>query len=510
MTRKPRLGLILDSTSVPAWTYRLVERLLAADLAEVALLVHSGLEPAAPALLESYLRLERRFLRGIPDPLARRNLRALLPVTPLIDADDRQTIQSQRLDILLNLSNNDFSRSSLRACARLGLWTWDAHPASGFREVLENQPLTTCELRACLPDSDSPGVIRRAVFATDPISASRNRNHVFIKTASLLLWALKRLELSSDERFLDGLEAVVETKSIAPGFFDLVKLAFAQATRYLGKKVRSRLDREQWIVLAAQSQGGLAPDWGALRPLVPPRDRYWADPMPVERNGQTCMFIEEFMKDTRRGRIACLTLDAQGQVVSNQTILERPYHLSYPFIFEFNAETYMIPETAQNRQIELYRCIRFPDEWEFVRPLMIDVYAVDSTLLEHDGRWWLFANLKTEDGASSWDELHLFWADSPLSEAWTPHPLNPVISDVRIARPAGPIFEHEGRLHRPSQDCSRGYGFAININRIEVLTETEYRETLIEKILPQGNLRATHTLSRTGDWIAVDAVRPLK
>jgi hypothetical protein len=85
-----------------------------------------------------------------------------------------------------------------------------------------------------------------------------------------------------------------------------------------------------------------------------------------------------------------------------------------------------------------------------------------------------------------------------------------VISDVNLARPAGPIFEHGGRLYRPSQDCSRGYGYAVNVNRIEVITETEYRETLIEKILPQGNLRAAHTLSRAGEWIAIDALRPLK
>ncbi len=507
---KPRLGLIVDSTSVPAWTYRLAERLLAADIAEVVLLVHSGLEPAAPALLESYLRLERRFLHGGSDPFARRDLRSLLPETPLVNADDQQKVQSQRLDILLNLSSNDFSRFSLCAFARLGLWTWDAHPASGFREVLKNQPLTTCELRAFHPDSEDFKIIRRAVFATDPISVNRNRNRIFIKTASLLLWALQRLQLSGEENFFDGLEFAADTRPAAPLFLDLAGLAVTQAARYLGKRIRSRLDKEQWIVLAAQNQSGLTPDWSALQPLVPPRDRYWADPMMVERDGQVYIFIEEFMNHTGLGRIACLALDAQGQVISNQTILERSYHLSYPFIFEHRGETYMIPETAQNRQIELYRCARFPDRWEFVKPLMTDVYAVDSTLLKHNDRWWLFANLRTEEGASSWDELHLFWADDPLSSSWTPHPLNPVISDVNLARPAGPIFEHDGHLYRPSQDCSRGYGYAVNLNRIEALTETEYRETPVGKILPQGKLRAAHTLSRAGEWIAIDAVRPLK
>jgi len=510
MTNKPRLGLIVDSTSVPAWAYRLVERLIIADAAEVSLLVQSGLEPATPTRLEYYLRLERRFLRGVADSFARRDLRALLPNTPFTNASDQQKIQSQRLDVIINLSCHDFSRSPLRACARLGLWSWDAHPASGYIEVLKDLPLTTCELRAFLPEDDVSKTIRRAVFATDPVSVNRNRNHVFIKTVSLLLWALKRLQLIGEEKYFDGLEPASEIKSAMPGLIGLATLGLAQATRYIEKKIRSRLDKEQWIVLAAQGQGGLTPDWSALRRLDPPRDRYWADPMVVERDGQVYIFIEEFMNNTGLGRLACLTLNAQGQVIANQTILERPYHLSYPFIFEQQGKTYMIPEAAKNRQSELYCCIKFPDQWEFVMPLMTAVYAVDSTLLNHEGRWWLFANIKAEEGASSCDELHVFWADDPLSNSWTPHPLNPIVSDVSLARPAGPIFQYEGRLFRPSQDCSRRYGYAVNINRIEVLTETEYRETLVEKILPQGDLRATHTLSRSGGWIAIDAVRPLK
>lgn len=509
MTNKPRLGLIVDSTSVPAWAYRLVERLLVADAAEVTLLVQSGFEPAAPTRLESYLRLERRFLRVVADSFARSDLRALLPNTPFINANDQQKIQSRRLDVIINLSSHDFSRSPLRACARLGLWSWDAHPASGYIEVLKNLALTTCELRAFLPEDDVPKIIRRAVFATDPVSVNRNRNHVFIKTASLLLWALKRLQLPGGEIFSDGLEPATEIKSAEPGLIGLATLGLAQATRYIGRKIRSRLDKEQWIVLTAQGQRGLTPDWSALKQLDPPRDRYWADPMVVERDGQIYIFVEEFMNNTGRGRLACLTLNTQGQVITNQTILERPYHLSYPFIFEHRGKTYMIPETAQNRQSELYCCAKFPDQWEFVKPLMTAVYAVDSTLLNHEGRWWLFANIKAEEGASSWDELHLFWADDPLSTLWTPHPLNPVVSDASLARPAGPIFQHEGRLYRPSQDSSRGYGYAVNINRIEVLTETEYRETLVEKILPQGDLRAIHTFSRAGGWIVIDAVRPL-
>jgi len=101
----------------------------------------------------------------------------------------------------------------------------------------------------------------------------------------------------------------------------------------------------------------------------------------------------------------------------------------------------MLPETASHRTIEVYRCLEFPNRWVFDRTLMDQVSALDTTLFPYQGRWWMFTNLKENEGASSWDELFLFSADQPLSVHWEPHPGNPIVSDVRRARSAGAIFE---------------------------------------------------------------------
>ncbi|MCI0475550.1 MAG: hypothetical protein L0Y55_04835, partial [Anaerolineales bacterium] len=332
--------------------------------------------------------------------------------------------------------------------------------------------------------------------------------HFFIKAAATLIWALKKLLLEGENKFFVVRNDIPQTSAgfhPAPqpkiGIGEIAALTFKQAARKLEKFTRPR---ETWLLLAGKRAGGLVPDWGASRPLVPPRDVYWADPMAVERAGRVHLFVEEYVRANRRGRIVCLTFDEAGRVASHQVALERPYHLSYPFIFEYQNETYMIPETASRRAVELYHCTRWPDQWEFVRALMSDVYAVDTTLLEHAGRWWLFTNLKIEAGASSWDELHLFFADDPLAANWTPHPLNPVISDVRTARPAGCIFAFDGNLYRPSQDSSVRYGCALNLNRIETLTERGYAETRVETIQPPRGLLTTHTYARAADWVFID------
>jgi hypothetical protein len=167
----------------------------------------------------------------------------------------------------------------------------------------------------------------------------------------------------------------------------------------------------------------------------------------------------------------------------------------------------MIPESLQTRTVELYRAVEFPSQWVFERCLLDGVCAVDATMLEDGSRLWLFVGV-AEPGASVNDELHLYSA-ATLEGPWVPHPENPIVSDVRRARPAGTIFRHRGRLIRPAQDCSRGYGSAVVFNRIDVLTTGEYAESPIGRIEPNWarGLVGTHTYNSTGGIEVVDGLR---
>ena len=118
----------------------------------------------------------------------------------------------------------------------------------------------------------------------------------------------------------------------------------------------------------------------------------------------------------------------------------------------------------------------------------------------------MFSNVK-ENGGSSLDALHLFYADSPFADKWTPHSHNPVVKDLRSARPAGRIFMQDGKLIRPSQDSSRRYGYALQFNQIQKLNEDEYAETAVSTFRPPGGKTlATHTYNRAGDLTVIDAI----
>jgi len=139
---------------------------------------------------------------------------------------------------------------------------------------------------------------------------------------------------------------------------------------------------------------------------------------------------------------------------------------------------------------------------------MSNIKAVDTTLLFHEGRWWLFAAVQNYDGGCPHSSLHIYWSYDLLHGDWYEHTMNPVVSDIKTARPAGNFFMKNEELYRVSQDCSVRYGFAINTLRVKSLTITEYSEELVEVFKPEwaDNVWATHTYNHYEGLRVFDAL----
>lgn len=242
----------------------------------------------------------------------------------------------------------------------------------------------------------------------------------------------------------------------------------------------------QWHLLWGRgpSEARLHPHPATMKKILAPPDRYWADPFGWRRDGAFFIFCEEVLYAEQRGHISAVPIDEEGNVRGPAIrIIDEPYHLSYPFLFEYDGELYMLPESGFAGVLKLYRCVEFPGRWEYVHTVFEGVQFADTTLLERDGCWWLFATVRNPRRLQFPDhDLLLFSADSPLAKQWTPHPRSPIVRDFRRARPAGRIFPHEGRLYRPSQNCRDRYGEALNINEITRLDSTRYEERWIREI----------------------------
>ena len=138
--------------------------------------------------------------------------------------------------------------------------------------------------------------------------------------------------------------------------------------------------------------------------------------------------------------------------------------------------------------------------------LVEDFPGVDPTVFSHEGRWWLTCTRKgTHEDVELW-----MWHAFDLVGPWTAHVRNPVKTDVRGARPAGPPFVHEGMLYRPAQDCSRTYGGRIMVQRVTHLTPSRFAEepiTVLEATPRSAFPGGPHTLTPVGNRVLVDGRR---
>jgi hypothetical protein len=184
-------------------------------------------------------------------------------------------------------------------------------------------------------------------------------------------------------------------------------------------------------------------------------------------------------------------------------IVEEDYHLSFPCVVSDRREYFLVPESSKTRTVQLFRATRFPFEWRKETVLVEDLSAVDTTPFFLDDRWYFFTTT-----TEPFMETFLFWADS-LGGRWHLHPKSPISSSVKSSRSAGHLFYQNGRLLRPTQDCSVRYGYGITINEVTRLSSTEFEERHVDFIGPswRRGLLGTHTLNSSGLIEVVDGLR---
>jgi hypothetical protein len=235
----------------------------------------------------------------------------------------------------------------------------------------------------------------------------------------------------------------------------------------------------------------------------PPSIRFLADPFGIQRDDNLFIFFELLQYGKRDGEIAFSRINSHRQMSEPETVLRLPFHLSYPYLFEFDGEIYCIPETYQAHEIALYKICDFPRGWRKVKTLIDNVAMVDASIQHFHGYWWLFCSSK------DCQELWIWYADHPFGP-WHRHEGAPVKVDLRSARPAGTLFVHKGTLYRPAQDCYPRYGSRTIIHRITVLSPTQIQEEPVVSVEPDRTgcyPYGLHTVSAVGDFTLIDGCR---
>ncbi len=233
--------------------------------------------------------------------------------------------------------------------------------------------------------------------------------------------------------------------------------------------------------------------------------RFFADPFVIEHEGRTCLFVEEFPYEFARGVISVAELGSDGRFGMPRQVLVEPHHLSYPQVFAMGGEVWMIPESSAVREVVLYRAESFPNRWVRHATLISGHEISDATLLERDGRFWLFGTERQSQGNHS-DTMVAYSADR-LEGPWLPHPMNPVLIDRSAARPGGAFVRQGDRLFLPVQDGTRAYGGGLGLAELVELNQHAVRFAAPRPVRPGKAWARTgiHTLNRAGGIEVIDS-----
>jgi len=404
---------------------------------------------------------------------------------------------SESTDVVVDLANGDWPRHP-----RLGVWQFrfgDGGP------LANGAAGTIARLYRLTPDPDRATVLQEGWFRAQTAEAPGTRS-VLDRVAPWCARALMQLAMG-DEDAMSG------TPQPTAGCRDTRPPSHAGGWREEAAGAFERLVRREWWTVGLVPFGiaeilerGALPEprWIAGQP----DDRCYADPFPLRHaDGRLDLLIEAYRRRGGPGSIVELAVGADACAIDSRPRIDGgSAHASYPFILRRAGRTLCVPETARAGRVSAYACDRGDGAWRAERDLLTGFPAVDSTLLEHGGRWWMFCTHRVEENQT---ELHLFSAPDWIGP-WTPHPLNPVKADARSSRPAGACFTIDGVTYRPAQDCSRRYGGAIAINRIVELSERRFREETVLTLRPSPDWAwpdGMHTINSLGDVTVVDGLR---
>src|SRR5262249_30942809 len=271
-------------------------------------------------------------------------------------------------------------------------------------------PLTMQCLQALCAESLKPITLHRYYGPTDLRSIKKSRNDLLWKSASFVTRKLDELCRSR------SLEAIASSQQCwedgflhrASSNLTVLKTIVSHGSRFVRDRITDRYYFNQWLIANkfTSTEQFFAHNFADYQWLGPPKDRFWADPFPVQTGDGYFLFFEEFFYSDNKGHLCVAAIDQEGLKEEPKTILRPEHHLSYPFVFAWQGEWYLIPETEQANRIDVYKFDSFPYKVSYYKTVMENVKAADTTLFETNGRWWMFVAIAPQ-GTWNVDELFL-------------------------------------------------------------------------------------------------------
>ncbi|MDB5821354.1 MAG: hypothetical protein JWR21_58 [Herminiimonas sp.] len=372
---------------------------------------------------------------------------------------------------------------------------------AAFWEVLLRQPYTGFIIQRLTEELDGGQVLYRGSITTKPCYVA-NLVSLYERSYPYLFHTIRQVMAGT---------TVVERSTIyfhglyrTPLLHETVEYVIKTARMLVGEALR-KLCGKSWVWGVGYTFG----DWHNAvlwrgRVIKNPTGRYLADPFAMEHEGSHYVVLEDYDHAKSKGTISAYKVNKSGAFPLG-VVLEENFHLSFPFLFRHGGEIYMVPESSDNRDIRAYRAVDFPRKWELAAVLMSGVQAVDTTIFQSGGRWWMLTTINPTGHGANDAELHVFSSDSPL-DGWKPHNANPVIMDASRGRSGGLLFKG-GEIYRVAQRHGfQQYGIGSSVYRIAEINEKRYIEEHVQDIDPKffKGAKGTHHLHHNAGLTVFD------
>ena len=427
--------------------------------------------------------------------------------------DDIPGIVNLRLDVIVNLSKNKPGKKILNI-PRYGLWSYrfnndDSYTfLSTFWRFYHGHETSNGRLIKYTGNENNGVVLRSGYFKTIGYSYSRHIDQLLAGSSNWLKQAC--IDLKNDINVYENIKSSTSKDKDNSSYPSIFQISFflSRIAKNLLKEVAAILFRhEKWNIgiMECPIQSFISPGRMPEIKWLPQQknNRFIADPFGFVFQGNIYVAAEEFDYCNPKGKISVIAINDKNTLSKPETVIKLPAHMSYPYILEYQGDTYCIPETYENNNVALYIAEELPLKWKRVTTLIEDFSAVDSTIFQHNGYWWLFCTNKNTDPNNN---LYI-WYSEKLAGPYKSHANNPVKTDIRSARPGGTPFYHDGNLYRPAQDCTINYGRRVAINRIDVLNKIEFSEETVSVIEPDTDCKyrnGLHTISSVGNVTLID------
>ena len=429
--------------------------------------------------------------------------------------EDFSKIKKEDLDLVVRSNVSEIFRNNKLEISKLGIIsfhhgdnTWNKGGPPGFWETYYNFSATGFIIQLLNERLDDGKILLKGEFPTKRLF-TLNKYNLLRESNNYLIEIIKKIISNDTLSFVksDTSKAkIYKTPNILITLrYILIKINLFSILFW--KKFILR-KRQKWIVNYSRKSMDKI-DFKNSNIIKNPKNRYFADPFVFSKDEKKYIFVEDYSFKKKKGAISLIEINKKDNQKIYENIIEEPFHMSFPYVFKYENNLYMIPETSAANSIRLYKCVNFPDKWVYCYNLISNIKSVDTIILKKNMCYYLLTSKSFFDDFNS--QLEIYISDSPISKIWKSHKSNPVYFDLKNGRNGGLIFKDKEIL-RVSQSFGineigdNQYGREISIKQIKALNSEIIKEIELSKVKPsfKKNILGIHHLYSEDNFTVFD------